>query len=272
MGQGRRSALGSAGEDWIQCRVQRGTVQALVGEKRFLSHPTNRVLSLRCRCRCKVLVLSWVAALLQLDLFMTTHRLFPSSSLRFLLRLRLYSPSTPSTLSRHAQLSSLRPPFRPSANPVREYSSPSIRNDTPTPRSSKRDKSGQQSSSLHTTATGGMAQTNAIQQLVDKAGGLTLDSIAQAYPNAHPEANPLDAYRAHISNVLSDISGVSREIIYPVVSWTAALEKGDFVIAVPALRIKGPKPDVLAAEWAAKVRDLSSKLEMRMVNMGNEFG
>lgn len=105
-----------------------------------------------------------------------------------------------------------------------------------------------------------MAQDSGIQQLAERVDGLTLDSVANNYPNAHPEANPLDLYRAHISNVMAEISGVARDIIYPVVNWTATLDKGDFVIAVPALRIKGSKPDALAAEWADKVRTASIEL------------
>ena len=99
-----------------------------------------------------------------------------------------------------------------------------------------------------------MAQSNAIDQLAQRVDGLTLQSLAQKYPTASFESNPLDLYRAHLSNVLSEISGVDTSIIYPVVMLTQSLDKGDFVVAVPALRIKGSKPDVLAQEWAAKVR------------------
>ncbi|KFG86593.1 arginyl-tRNA synthetase [Metarhizium anisopliae] len=97
-----------------------------------------------------------------------------------------------------------------------------------------------------------MAQSNIVNQLAQKVEGLTLDSLAQKYPTAHPEINPLDLYRAHLSDVLSKISGVETSIIYPVVMWTQSLDKGDFVVAVPALRIKGKKADALAQEWAEK--------------------
>ncbi|KAH7326735.1 arginyl-tRNA synthetase [Stachybotrys elegans] len=97
-----------------------------------------------------------------------------------------------------------------------------------------------------------MATSDAMQQLVKRVDGLTLASISEKYPNAHPEINPLDLYRAHISDIISELSGVDRAIVWPAVQWTQALDKGDFVLAVPALRLKGTKPDVLAAEWAAK--------------------
>lgn len=102
-----------------------------------------------------------------------------------------------------------------------------------------------------------MAQSNIVNQLAQKVEGLTLDGLAQKYPTAHPEINPLDLYRAHLSDVLSKISGVETSIIYPVVMWTQSLDKGDFVVAVPALRIKGKKADALAQEWAEKVRLIS---------------
>ncbi|KZZ94805.1 arginyl-tRNA synthetase [Moelleriella libera RCEF 2490] len=97
-----------------------------------------------------------------------------------------------------------------------------------------------------------MGQPSAIDQLVQRVEGLTLAGLAQKYPSTHPEYNSLDLYRAHLSGALSKISGVDTSIIFPVVMWTQSLEKGDFVVAVPALRIKGSKPDLLAQEWAAK--------------------
>ncbi|KEY71636.1 hypothetical protein S7711_08102 [Stachybotrys chartarum IBT 7711] len=96
-----------------------------------------------------------------------------------------------------------------------------------------------------------MAQEG-LNQLVSQVEGLTLESIGEKYPNAHPEINPYDLYRAHLADVLASISGVDRAIVWPAIQWTQGLDKGDFVLAVPALRIKGTKPDVLASEWAAK--------------------
>jgi arginyl-tRNA synthetase len=95
-----------------------------------------------------------------------------------------------------------------------------------------------------------MAGVEAMEALANQVDGLTLDSVTSQYPNAHPDANLYDLYRAHLSNVLCKISGASPEIVYPAINWTATLEKGDFVLAVPALRIKGAKPDALAQQWA----------------------
>ncbi|OJD31383.1 arginyl-trna synthetase [Diplodia corticola] len=71
-------------------------------------------------------------------------------------------------------------------------------------------------------------------------------------PNTHPELNPFDIYRSHITNLLAQSSGVDPKIIYPTLQWTQSLEKGDLTLAVPALRLKGKKPDELAKELAEK--------------------
>lgn len=102
-----------------------------------------------------------------------------------------------------------------------------------------------------------MAKPTGIDQLTGLVNGLSLDSIAEKYPQAHPEINPLDFYRAHVSNVLAGISGVDSSIIFPAINWTTGLDKGDFVLAVPALRIKGQKPDALATKWAEEVQSSS---------------
>lgn len=73
-------------------------------------------------------------------------------------------------------------------------------------------------------------------------------------PNSFPDRNPLDLYRAHITELLAPIvPSVDKKIIYNALQWTQSLDKGDLVIAVPALRIKGSKPKELAEELASKV-------------------
>jgi hypothetical protein len=98
-----------------------------------------------------------------------------------------------------------------------------------------------------------MASQTPINRLVQQVDGLTLDSVAEKFPNCYPEINPFDLYRAHLTNILATITGVDSKIIYPSLSWTQGLDKGDLVLAAPALRIKGKKPDELVLEWAEKV-------------------
>lgn len=79
------------------------------------------------------------------------------------------------------------------------------------------------------------------------------------YPNCYPELNPVDLYRAHITTILSDITGVDAALVYPALQWTQTLEKGDLVLPVPALRVKGKKPNELAEEWCEKVGGVMSQ-------------
>ena len=73
------------------------------------------------------------------------------------------------------------------------------------------------------------------------------------FPNCYPEYNPIDIYREHIATLLSKITGVDAQTIYPAVVWTKALDNGDLSLPVSALKIKGEKPQDLAAKWAKEV-------------------
>ncbi|KAH8805523.1 putative Arginyl-tRNA synthetase, cytoplasmic [Xylogone sp. PMI_703] len=87
--------------------------------------------------------------------------------------------------------------------------------------------------------------------LSEKLKSLSITTLPQ-YPNCYPISNPVDIYRAHITSILSEITGVDGQIIYPVLAWTQTLEKGDLILPVPALRVKGKKPNELAEEWVSK--------------------
>lgn len=99
-----------------------------------------------------------------------------------------------------------------------------------------------------------------IDQLATLAGDLSLSEGSDRFPNFYPESNPLDVYRAHLTNILQPITGVDPKIIYPAVQWTSSLDKGDLVVAAPALRVKGKKPDELVKEWSEKVSCSASLL------------
>ncbi|KAI0908791.1 arginyl-tRNA synthetase [Ustulina deusta] len=76
---------------------------------------------------------------------------------------------------------------------------------------------------------------------------LQLGSLDE-YPNCYPNLNPQDIYRAHITSILHKITGVDSTIIYNALQWTLSLDKGDLVLAIPALRVKG-KPNELGQKW-----------------------
>jgi len=94
--------------------------------------------------------------------------------------------------------------------------------------------------------------------LADKLKSLSLTTPLPKYANCYPEANPVDIYRAHITSILTEVTGVDAAVIYPALQWTQTLEKGDLVLPIPALRVKGKKPDQLAAEWLEKVSQTRS--------------
>ncbi|KAF4548903.1 Arginine--tRNA ligase-like protein 1 [Elsinoe fawcettii] len=64
--------------------------------------------------------------------------------------------------------------------------------------------------------------------------------------------NPIDVFRTAIAETLSPITGVESARIHEALAWTATLDKGDLILAVPRLRIKGTAPEQLAQECAAK--------------------
>ncbi|CCD23837.1 arginine--tRNA ligase MSR1 NDAI_0C01760 [Naumovozyma dairenensis CBS 421] len=74
----------------------------------------------------------------------------------------------------------------------------------------------------------------------------------KAIEGSHPDVNVVDLMRNYISQELSKISGVDEALIFPALEWTNTLERGDLLIPVPRLRVKGAKPNDLAAEWAEK--------------------
>ena len=72
------------------------------------------------------------------------------------------------------------------------------------------------------------------------------------YEAASVTTNPIDIFRSYIAEEMHKITGVSRDIVYPALEWTQQMEKGDLIMAVPRLRIKGD-PKALAADWVSKV-------------------
>ncbi|KAI9800017.1 MAG: hypothetical protein M1833_003546 [Piccolia ochrophora] len=96
-----------------------------------------------------------------------------------------------------------------------------------------------------------MAEDQQVEVLTSQLAKFGVSNVTK-YPNAHPELNPVDVFRSHLTDLLAPVTGVDPKIIYPALQWTQSLEKGDLVLPVPALRVKGKKPAELATEWASK--------------------
>lgn len=87
---------------------------------------------------------------------------------------------------------------------------------------------------------------------VTTAPPLPVEKLDQ-YPGCFPAVNPFDVYRSHLTTLLHGVTGVDTSIIYNALQWTQSIDKGDLILAAPALRIKGRKPNELTEEWAEKV-------------------
>jgi len=99
-----------------------------------------------------------------------------------------------------------------------------------------------------------------MEQLTQRLSALGVTDLPQI-PSAHPDQNPLDIFRSHIAERLAKLappeSNVTVEAVFAGLDRSTKPETGDFVLAIPRLRIKGPKPQELGAEWQSKVpRDL----------------
>ncbi|RMZ69542.1 hypothetical protein GMOD_00006370 [Pyrenophora seminiperda CCB06] len=91
--------------------------------------------------------------------------------------------------------------------------------------------------------------TVSMEDLTNTLATLGLDKVPQE-PNTYPALNPFDIYRSHITELLSQVSGVDKQIIYPTLAWTAKTEHGDLQLAVPALRQKKKDMKAFAQELA----------------------
>ena len=79
-----------------------------------------------------------------------------------------------------------------------------------------------------------------------------LDLVVPApVANSFPEANTVDLCRNYITEQLSELAGVDKSIIFPALEWCQVLEKGDLLLPLPRLRLKG-NLDEMAKDLAAK--------------------
>ncbi|ANB11171.1 arginine--tRNA ligase [Sugiyamaella lignohabitans] len=91
-----------------------------------------------------------------------------------------------------------------------------------------------------------------LHTLTERLNSLGLGSALTPFPGSDPVNNPFDLFRSYISEELSKITGVSRDLVYPALEWTNTPDRGDLVIPIPRLRVKGTPPIELAKKWAAE--------------------
>ncbi|KGQ02108.1 hypothetical protein PAAG_11057 [Paracoccidioides lutzii Pb01] len=89
--------------------------------------------------------------------------------------------------------------------------------------------------------------TDSVPSVAELSIHSTTNEVSQ-YPNCYPSVNPVDRYRAHIAELVAEALGVDSQAVYPRLQWTNSLDKGDLVLAAPALQIKGKKPPEVVAQ------------------------
>ncbi|KAK4973348.1 arginyl-tRNA synthetase [Elasticomyces elasticus] len=98
-------------------------------------------------------------------------------------------------------------------------------------------------------SNGANAHTQPVDELTSSLRALGLESLPKySNPNTYPTLNPVDLYRSHITDLLAPITGVEPDVIYGALQSTQSLDYGDLMLAAPALRLKGKKPDAVANE------------------------
>ncbi|KAK4246055.1 hypothetical protein C7999DRAFT_42448 [Corynascus novoguineensis] len=78
-----------------------------------------------------------------------------------------------------------------------------------------------------------------------------------AFPSAEPIHNPNDIYRSYIAAALETLVDCDRLLLNESLQKPSTASKGDLVLVLPRLRLKGVKPSDLAAELALKFPALS---------------
>ena len=91
--------------------------------------------------------------------------------------------------------------------------------------------------------------------LAMKFANFDLSAVASLHEDAFPDLNPVDLFRCAITATLANLTGVDSQVIYPALSWTNTLDKGDLLLAVPRLGIKGIAPAQKALELAKSVSE-----------------
>lgn len=93
-------------------------------------------------------------------------------------------------------------------------------------------------------------------ELSQKISSLTLEEMSKA-------KNPVDFYRPYIAERLAPIVSRPEKDLIPLLQWTATLDKGDLMLAVAALRVKGKAPQDYAKEIVEAFPDTEDTLVTR---------
>jgi arginyl-tRNA synthetase len=107
-----------------------------------------------------------------------------------------------------------------------------------------------------TTGFGSLSQqhTNKMETFTKALASLGVNDLP-AIAAAHPSENPLDIFRSHIAERLAPLAGIAPDVVFGGLDRSTKPETGDFVLAVPRLRLKTPGgPVQLASQLQSQVR------------------
>ncbi|CCE78893.1 Piso0_000927 [Millerozyma farinosa CBS 7064] len=96
-----------------------------------------------------------------------------------------------------------------------------------------------------------MSETQ-VSPLADQLSKLGLSTEAPV-PQSLSNHNLSDALRNYITEELHKLSNVDKSIIFDSLDNTSTMDKGDLIIPIPRLRLKGINPKDKAAEWASLI-------------------
>ncbi|CUM63367.1 uncharacterized protein PRCAT00000940001 [Priceomyces carsonii] len=87
---------------------------------------------------------------------------------------------------------------------------------------------------------------NVITKGLQKMGIEQPDTVKDSYP----DYNVVDVFRNYITKELERLTGVDKGLIFECLDTPSTLDKGDLLVPIPRLRIKGINPKEKAVEWA----------------------
>ncbi|CDK28913.1 unnamed protein product [Kuraishia capsulata CBS 1993] len=82
------------------------------------------------------------------------------------------------------------------------------------------------------------AMSTSVGQVTASLQKLNLE-VPPAVEGSYPDGNIVDLGRNYITKHLAELTGVDAKIVFPALEWSTTLDKGDLLVALPRLRLKG---------------------------------
>lgn len=104
-------------------------------------------------------------------------------------------------------------------------------------------------SSLFRMSAAAIHSTPSVQSIAEGLSKLGLEQ-PETIKDSNPDFNILDVLRNYITTELHAVSGVDKAIIFDALNIPATLDKGDLLVPLPRLRLKGIDLKAKAIEWS----------------------